>query len=97
LGVTCIYLLTEIPPFDLFDIANNTSIWREYLTTPVREHLAQTLTKIINPDLQQRWQSTSEIITTLGIKKPSSTFICVHLAVQKISPFNIILIAKFTP
>jgi hypothetical protein len=68
LGVTCIYLLTEIPPFDLFDIANNTWIWREYLTTTVREHLAQTLTKIINPDLQQRWQSTSEIITILGIK-----------------------------
>jgi serine/threonine protein kinase len=24
LGVTCMYLLTEIPPFDLSDVANNT-------------------------------------------------------------------------
>ncbi|WP_413175426.1 protein kinase domain-containing protein [Anabaena azotica] len=68
LGVTCIYLLTQIPPFDLFDIANNTWIWRDYLTTPVSEHLAQTLNKLINPNLQERWQSTSEIITQLGIK-----------------------------
>ena len=32
LGVTCIYLLTQIPPFELFDVANNCWVWRDYLT-----------------------------------------------------------------
>ncbi|MBK1988152.1 protein kinase [Sphaerospermopsis aphanizomenoides BCCUSP55] len=68
LGVTCIYLLTQIPPFDLFDIANNQWVWQDYLTTPVSEYLTQTLEKLINPNLQNRWKSTAEIITQLGIK-----------------------------
>ncbi|MEA5578432.1 serine/threonine-protein kinase [Anabaena sp. UHCC 0451] len=70
LGVTCIYLLTQIPPFNLFDVANNNWVWQDYLTQPVSEHLAYTLNKLINHDLQTRWKSTSEIITTLGIKNP---------------------------
>ncbi|PHM09620.1 serine/threonine-protein kinase, partial [Nostoc sp. 'Peltigera malacea cyanobiont' DB3992] len=31
LGVTCIYLLTDVSPFDLFDIANDRWVWQEYL------------------------------------------------------------------
>jgi serine/threonine protein kinase len=30
LGVTCLYLLTGISPFDLFDIVNHDWVWRDY-------------------------------------------------------------------
>ena len=39
LGVTCIYLLTQIPPFELFDIANDCWIWRQYVSTGISESL----------------------------------------------------------
>lgn len=31
LGVTCIHLLTQIPPFDLSDTSEDTWVWRHYL------------------------------------------------------------------
>jgi WD40 repeat protein len=31
LGVSCVYLLTGISPFDLFDVANDCWVWRDYL------------------------------------------------------------------
>jgi serine/threonine protein kinase len=68
LGVTCIYLLTQIPPFELFDITNNSWIWRDYLTHQISEHLAQTLDKLVKYNLQARWQSADQIIHSLGIK-----------------------------
>lgn len=68
LGLTCIYLLTQISPFELFDISNNSWVWRDYLTTPVSEYLAQTLDKLIKHDLQERWESTDQLIYNLGIK-----------------------------
>lgn len=40
LGVTCIHLLTQVPPFDLFDSKEHTWIWRDYLRriqTPKRQ------------------------------------------------------------
>jgi WD40 repeat protein len=68
LGVTCIYLLTQISPFELFDIANNSWIWRDYLTNQISEHLAQTLDKLLKYNLQERWQSADQLIDALGIK-----------------------------
>ncbi|MTJ48565.1 WD40 repeat domain-containing serine/threonine-protein kinase [Dolichospermum sp. UHCC 0259] len=68
LGVTCIYLLTQVSPFELFDITNNTWVWRDYLTYPISEHLGQTLDKLVKFDLQERWQSADQLIYNLGIK-----------------------------
>lgn len=34
LGVTCIYLLTQVPPFELFDSSEDSWIWRQYLNKP---------------------------------------------------------------
>ncbi|HLP87471.1 MAG TPA: serine/threonine-protein kinase [Nostocaceae cyanobacterium] len=71
LGVTCIYLLTQVSPFDLFDIVNNNWIWREFLQTEVSEHLAQILDKLIENDFTKRWQSADELIKFMGIKIPN--------------------------
>jgi len=68
LGVTCIYLLTHIPPFELFNITHHSWIWRDYLTNQISEHLAQTLDKLVKHNLQERWKSANELIYNLGIK-----------------------------
>ncbi|MFN6561049.1 MAG: protein kinase domain-containing protein [Nostoc sp. ChiSLP01] len=77
LGVTCIYLLTQISPFDLFDVANNCWVWRDYLTTKGdiwqqdAKHLS--LAKIIDKLLQnlvsQRFQSANEVMQAMGIER----------------------------
>ncbi|MBE9219887.1 serine/threonine protein kinase [Dolichospermum flos-aquae LEGE 04289] len=68
LGVTCIYLLTHIPPFELFNNTHHSWIWRDYLTNQISEHLAQTLDKLVKHNLQERWKSANELIYNLGIK-----------------------------
>ncbi|MEH2236434.1 serine/threonine-protein kinase [Nostoc sp.] len=77
LGVTCIYLLTQIPPFDLFDIANDCWVWRDYLTTKVsdvwrqdalRLRLAQILDKLLQNAVNCRFQSADEVMQAMGME-----------------------------
>jgi serine/threonine protein kinase len=76
LGVTCIYLLTQVSPFDLFDMNQDTWVWRDYLVdNPVDEKLGKVLDKMIANVLPQRYQSVKDVLQALGIenKSPSST------------------------
>ncbi len=67
LGVTCIYLLTQIPPFDLFDVANNCWVWQQYLTTKVSFMLGKILDKLLQHDVSNRFQSADEVMQVMGI------------------------------
>ncbi len=67
LGVTCIYLLTGIPPFDLFDVNDNCWAWQQYLPTPVSNRLTQILNKLLQTTISLRFQSADEIMRFLGI------------------------------
>ncbi|MGD1912173.1 MAG: protein kinase [Rivularia sp. (in: cyanobacteria)] len=63
LGVTCIYLLTGISPFDLFDISENTWVWRQSsVDNPLSEQLAIILDKLIENATSLRYQSASEVL-----------------------------------
>jgi WD40 repeat protein len=104
LGVTCIYLLTQISPFDLFDIVNNNWVWREYLRTKISEHLANILDKLIQNDVTQRFQTADEVIKFMGIKiqNPKSKiqnpkWECLHTFTGNISTFNIINTLAISP
>ncbi|MDZ8185237.1 MAG: serine/threonine-protein kinase [Nostoc sp. ChiSLP02] len=76
LGVTCIYLLTQISPFDLFDVASNSWVWRDYLTA--KGHICQQntkhfnlpkiLNKLLENDVNQRFQSADEVMQAMGIE-----------------------------
>ncbi|MEH2372505.1 serine/threonine-protein kinase [Nostoc sp.] len=77
LGVTCIYLLTQIPPFDLFDIANDCWVWQQYLTTKVSDvwrqdprhlRLAQILDKLLQNTVNRRYQSADEVMQAMGME-----------------------------
>ncbi|MDY6900800.1 MAG: serine/threonine-protein kinase [Cyanobacteriota bacterium] len=67
LGTTCIYLLTGVSPFELFDISEYTWVWRQYLVdNPVSEKLGNILDKLIENATSRRYQSANEILTDIN-------------------------------
>ncbi|MCC5642364.1 serine/threonine protein kinase [Nostoc sp. CHAB 5824] len=74
LGVTCIYLLTQIAPFDLFDIANNCWVWRDYLTSRISDRLAQILDKLLQNAVNRRFQSADEVMQAMGMESKTQNF-----------------------
>jgi formylglycine-generating enzyme required for sulfatase activity len=76
LGVTCIHLLTQISPFDLFDMNRDTWVWREYLVdNPVDEKLGKVLDKMIVNSLPQRYGSASKVLTALSDRQNTAPLI----------------------
>jgi len=71
LGVTCIHLLTQISPFDLFDVVNDCWAWRQYLTTSVSDRLGQILDKLIQNAVSRRFQSADEVMQAIGSQSKS--------------------------
>ncbi|WP_310487578.1 bifunctional serine/threonine-protein kinase/formylglycine-generating enzyme family protein [Chamaesiphon sp. VAR_69_metabat_338] len=70
LGVTCIYLLTQVSPFDLFDLSQDAWVWRDYLVdNQVDEQLGQVLDKMIVNSLSQRYRSAAEVLAALEIDR----------------------------
>lgn len=75
LGVTCIHLLTDIPPFDLFDIVDSRWVWRDYLpkNTVVSDRLSYILDRLLESTLRKRYQSATEVLQELDRQIPSPT------------------------
>lgn len=68
LGVTCIHLLTGVSPFDLFDINEDTWVWRQYLgNRSVSGALGRVLDKLIENALNRRYQSVVEVLKDLNM------------------------------
>ena len=65
LGVTCVHLLTNVHPFNLFDSNENSWNWRAYLSQPVSKQLGKVLDKMLSGAINQRYQSVNEILQDL--------------------------------
>jgi WD40 repeat protein len=65
LGVTCIYLLTQISPFDLFDINQDAWVWRDFLKVQIDPKLGRILDKMLEPSLSRRYNSATEVLQDL--------------------------------
>ena len=66
LGVTCIHLLTQIPPFELFDVSEGDWIWRQYLVdNQISNQLGQILDRLIETATKRRYQSVEEVLAAL--------------------------------
>ncbi len=72
LGLTCLHLLTNIEPWDLFDHGNDQWVWRDYLTQSVNQRLGQILDKMVVKAINNRFQSAREILNILNPHKTSS-------------------------
>jgi serine/threonine protein kinase len=68
LGITCIHLLTQIPPFDLSDTSEDTWVWRHYLRTPVSNELGSILDKMLESATKRRYQSVDEVLKDLNAR-----------------------------
>ncbi|MEG4997480.1 serine/threonine-protein kinase [Microcoleus sp. B4-D4] len=67
LGVTCLYLLTQVSPFDLFDPGEDAWIWRQYLANnPVSEETGKILDQLIENATNRRYQTAVEVLTQLN-------------------------------
>lgn len=73
LGVTCIHLLTQIPPFDVFDSSEDAWVWRCYLGCPVSEFLGQVLDKLLQNATKRRYQSAEAVLRDLNSNETVST------------------------
>jgi WD40 repeat protein len=70
LGVSCIYLLTGISPFNLYDVVNDGWIWQEYAPEKVSDRLTQILDKLIQNPLNCRFESADAVLQAMGIPSP---------------------------
>ncbi|MEG4114295.1 MULTISPECIES: serine/threonine-protein kinase [unclassified Microcoleus] len=68
LGVTCIYLLTQISPFDLFDINRDAWVWRDFLKVQIDPKLSRILDKMIESSLSRRYKSVAEVLKDLQLQ-----------------------------
>ena len=68
LGVTSIHLLTQIPPFELFDSSEDTWIWRHYLDSnnQVSQSLSRILNKMLHSATKRRYQSADQVLKDLN-------------------------------
>lgn len=66
LGATCIHLLTQVSPFDLYDINEDTWVWRQYLRSPISDSLGRILDKMLESAIIRRYQSASEVLKDLN-------------------------------
>ncbi len=72
-GATCIHLLTNIEPFNLYDPLESEFVWRDYLLdNPVSEELAGVLNKMIQSSIKQRYQSAVEVMQALSLSAGAS-------------------------
>ncbi|MEO8892377.1 MAG: protein kinase [Coleofasciculaceae cyanobacterium] len=71
LGVTCINLLTNKHPFDLFDPNENIWVWRQ-VSSPVTDTLSRILDKMVESAINRRYQSAAEILQELNLPTPQS-------------------------
>ncbi|ELS33736.1 MULTISPECIES: bifunctional serine/threonine-protein kinase/formylglycine-generating enzyme family protein [Pseudanabaena] len=72
LGVSCIYLLTQIPPFDLFSDHEDAWVWRQFLNgNVVSNELGSLVDRMLAKALTRRYQTSAEVLQILQLS-PSS-------------------------
>jgi hypothetical protein len=69
LGVTCLYLLTGVSPFELFDSGDHEWVWRQYLVNNfVNDNLGNILDKLVTFGTKKRYPSVGEVLQDLNQK-----------------------------
>jgi WD40 repeat protein len=66
LGITCVHLLTAIHPFDLYSISEDAWVWRQYLSQPISDGMAQVLDKLLHRATSQRYRTATAVLQDLN-------------------------------
>ncbi|MBD1926719.1 serine/threonine protein kinase [Trichocoleus sp. FACHB-90] len=86
LGVTCIHLLTQMSPFDLYDINEDAWVWRQFLTFKVSGFLGKILDKMLQTAVSRRYQSAAEVLKDLNQEQKQATTPTVATAGKPVHP-----------
>ncbi|MEP0799858.1 serine/threonine-protein kinase [Funiculus sociatus] len=86
LGVTCIHLLTQMSPFDLYDINEDAWVWRQFLTFKVSGFLGKILDKMLQTAVSRRYQSAAEVLKDLNQEQKQATTPTVATAAKPVHP-----------
>jgi formylglycine-generating enzyme required for sulfatase activity len=74
LGATCLHLLTNIEPTELFDMAEGEWIWREHLDdNEISYELSRILDKLVEGATKRRFQNVREVFEELDRHSTKST------------------------
>ena len=66
LAITCIYLLTGVEPFDLFDSGEDQWVWQDYLKNSVSLQLTKIIDKMLQTATKKRYQTAAEVLNDLN-------------------------------
>jgi serine/threonine protein kinase len=68
LSATCIHLLTNTSPFDLYNDIEDKWIWRQYLKEPISEALGAILDRMLAKATNNRFSSAAAVLEVLNRK-----------------------------
>ncbi|NES04601.1 MAG: protein kinase [Okeania sp. SIO2F4] len=72
LGVTCLHLLTQMNPFDLYDVMEMEWVWRDCLNGNfVSDELGKALDRLVEQKPKQRYQKIEDVFADLGFGNSS--------------------------
>jgi len=106
LGVTCIHLLTDVAPWNMFDVINDCWGWRNFLPSggKVSQRLGNILDKLLQNSVSQRYQTAEQVLEELEsrpsiVKQPSENIEYLALVNQKLPllPSWRSLVGRFIP
>ena len=69
LGLTCLYLLTGVHPFQLYSAAEDRWVWQDYLSKPLEPRFVQVLSQMVARSLQQRYESADQVALDLQVSQ----------------------------
>ncbi|WP_341532293.1 serine/threonine-protein kinase (plasmid) [Nostoc sp. UHCC 0302] len=72
LGATCFYLLTAISPYHLYMESGYGWVahWRKHLKSPISTKLERLLDKLLQKDIEHRYQSVDEVLQDMQSQLP---------------------------
>ena len=98
LGVTCFHLMTGIHPSRLYMEQGYGWVthWQQFLKSPISIKLEQLLDKLLQKDIEQRYQSTDEVLQDLH-QKPQTAPMLGNVSVVPPPPSRISLKPSVAP
>ncbi len=93
LGVTCLHLLTNKSPFNLYSVEEGDWVWRDFLVdNPVSDKLGSILDKLIESAVKRRYQSVEEVLADIAPPSapiPNPTVIQAANPPQPVQPLSL--------
>ena len=78
LGVTCIYLLTGVSPFSLYDTGDSRWVWRDFLPNNMNSALGPLLDKMIQMSTNKRYRTAQDVqadLVSINLKDSGSNHV----------------------